>query len=147
MDETDVQRRDGWARRKVVETGKWGPWEPDKPAKSSLPAGVVPPLGAFADDLDASHVRITKALAIATRRLELAAPAGLNSDELDALEQLARVWRTLEANIEKTAERVIEKAIAKELKRLGPNEQPEEHGSERRRVGDSATDEADSPGE
>lgn len=96
------------------------------------------PLGAFATDLEASHVRITRALAVATRRLELAAPAGLSPEDLDALEQLARVWRTLEANVEKLAEKAIEKAIKHELKRLGP---------EGAIVGGAAVDEADSPGE
>jgi hypothetical protein len=136
-----------------------GEWVPDveQPAARSPPAQPAPELGAFELDLDSSHVRITNALAVATRRLELQAPTGLSLDDLNALEQLARVWRTLEANIEKAAERVIEKAVKRELARLGPNEQPEEHGQPERgvlengerpgRAGADGHDEADAPDE
>jgi hypothetical protein len=114
--------RHGWRK---LPNGKWE----QVPKEDPLPPTPVDMTGVDVS-LDASHKRITDALAVHTRRLELAAAGGTTTSGLDALAQLAGIWRTLEANIEKAAERVIEKAVKRELARLGPNEQPEDgHGT------------------
>ena len=131
-----------------------GKWE-QVPKEDPLPPTPVDMTGVDVS-LDASHRRITDALAVHTRRLELAAAGGTTTSGLDALAQLAGIWRTLEANIEKAAERVIEKAVKRELARLGPNEQPEDGhagtGENRaaavdQRGGGGGHDEADAPDE
>jgi post-segregation antitoxin (ccd killing protein) len=99
--------------------------------------------------LEASHTRITDVLAVASRRLEIAAPTGLTRADLDDLGQLANVWRTLEANVERLAEKALEKAIKREQKRLGPEGQiePVGGGTARPVGGGTARDEADAPDE
>ena len=51
------------------------------------------------DSLDASHKRLRYALAVQTRRIELAAAeGGLTTTQIDQLQQLTNSWRVLGAN-------------------------------------------------
>lgn len=51
------------------------------------------------DSLDASHQRLRYALAVQTRRVELAAAeGGLTTMQIDQLQQLSNSWRVLVAN-------------------------------------------------
>lgn len=51
------------------------------------------------DSLDASHKRLRYALAVQTRRIELAASeGGLTTTQIDQLQQLSNSWRVLVAN-------------------------------------------------
>jgi hypothetical protein len=67
------------------------------PGKSRGTADEV--LDGLNDSLDASHKRLRFALAVQTRRIELAAAeGGLTTMQIDQLQQLSNSWRVLVAN-------------------------------------------------
>lgn len=113
----------GWTK---LPSGEWVPdahlekGEGNKQTPAADPLTVD--LSTLDVSLEASHMRITRVLAAQSARLEIQAATGLTADQTSSLGELAKVWRTLEANIEKLAEKAIEKAIKRELARLGKDE-------------------------
>jgi len=100
-----------------------GTWVPDKAVEPPKPPTTPAVLGKYDASLEASHARVVKVLAMASRRLEVTAEAGsLTQDDLKDLGELAGIWRTLEANVERLAEKAIDRKIKQELKRLGKTE-------------------------